>query len=136
MATIEPPKVVVRYADGRVVKGFTQDFFPGKPAFHVRPPDAKGPGDSAAVSFGAVKAVFFVKDFAGNPQYVKKRVIEGAKPKGRVVEVKFKDGEVLVGTTTGYDPSRPGFFVFPIDTEGNNIRVYIVSSAVGSVRDI
>jgi hypothetical protein len=80
--------------------------------------------------------VFFVKDFAGNPQYVKKGLIEGAKPKGRVVEVSFKDGEILVGTTMGYDPKRPGFFVFPVDTDGNNIRAYIVSTAVGAVRDL
>jgi hypothetical protein len=136
MEKVEPPKVVVRYLDGRVVKGHTQDFFPGKPGFHVRPDEAKSPAESVEVSFADLKAVFFVKDFAGNPQYVKKGSIEGVKPKGRVVEVSFKDGEILVGTTMGYDPKRPGFFVFPIDTEGNNIRAYIVSIAVGAVRDL
>lgn len=136
MEKIEPPKVVVRYLDGRVVKGHTQDFFPGKPGFHVRPYEPKSPGEFVEVPFADLKAVFFVKDFAGNPQYVKKRAIEGSKPQGRVVEVTFKDGEILVGTTTGYDPKRPGFFVFPIDTAGNNIRAYIVSSAVGAVRDL
>jgi small nuclear ribonucleoprotein (snRNP)-like protein len=136
MEKIDSPKVVVRYRDGRVVKGHTQDFFPGKPGFHVRPFEANSPGESVTVSFADLKAVFFVKDFAGNPQYVKKRSIEGPKPQGRLVEVTFRDGEILVGTTTGYDPKRPGFFVFPVDTQGNNIRAYLVSSAVGAVRDL
>ena len=136
MEKIEPPKVVVRYVDGKVVKGYTQDFFPGKPAFHVRPFEAKSPPESLEVSLAHLKAVFFVKDFAGDPQYVEKKSAEGPKPLGRRVEVKFKDGEILVGTTTGYDPKRPGFFVFPIDTQGNNIKAFIVSAAVGAVRDI
>ena len=38
------------------------------------------------------------------------------------------DGEVLVGSTLGYDPKRQGFFIFPADPKSNNVRVYIVSS--------
>ena len=30
-------KVVVRYADGQVIKGYTQDFFPNKDRFHLQP---------------------------------------------------------------------------------------------------
>jgi hypothetical protein len=41
---------------------------------------------------------------------------------------------VIVGTTTGYDPKRPGFFLFPIDPTANNVRVYMVASAVRSAR--
>jgi hypothetical protein len=50
------------------------------------------------------------------------------------MEVTFKDGEVLVGTTLGYDPSRPGFFIFPADPKSNNIRVFAVATAVKKVR--
>jgi hypothetical protein len=50
------------------------------------------------------------------------------------VEVTFKDGEVLVGATLGYDPKRQGFFIFPADPKGNNVRVYVVSSFVEKVR--
>ncbi len=32
---MEAVKVVLRYADGRVVKGVTQDFFPNKDRFHL-----------------------------------------------------------------------------------------------------
>ena len=34
-ARMEPTKVVARYIDGRVIKGFTQDFFPNKDSFHL-----------------------------------------------------------------------------------------------------
>jgi hypothetical protein len=82
-----------------------------------------------------LKAVFFVRDFAGNPMHEeRKEYKEGEKPQGRKVEVMFKDGEVLVGTTLGYDPSRPGFFIFPADPKSNNVRVFVVSTAVKKVR--
>lgn len=46
----------------------------------------------------------------------------------------FKDGEVLVGTTLGYDPHRSGFFIFPVDPQGNNLRVFAVVKSVAKVR--
>jgi len=61
-------------------------------------------------------------------------IAPGEKVQGRLIEVTFKDGEVLVGSTTGYDPKRPGFFFFPIDPKSNNIKAYILSSAVRGVR--
>jgi hypothetical protein len=82
-----------------------------------------------------LKAVFFVKDFAGDPQYrERKKYLEDEKPSGKKVEVTFKDGEVIVGSTLGYDRSRPGFFVFPADTNANNIRVFAISPSVKNVR--
>ena len=50
------------------------------------------------------------------------------------MEVTCKDGEVMVGTTTGYDPKRPGFFLFPVDPSSNNMRVFLVTSAVRNAR--
>ena len=126
--------MVARYLDGKRVKGFSQDFFPNKDRFHVYPA-AKPSGEAMEVLLKELKAIFFVKDFAGNSLYnERKKYIEGEKPSGRKVEVTFKDGEVLVGSTLGYDPSRPGFFVFPADPKCNNIRVFAVSTAVKKVR--
>ncbi len=50
------------------------------------------------------------------------------------MEVTCVDGEVIVGTTTGYDPKRPGFFLFPIDPLANNTRVFMVTSAIKTAR--
>ena len=131
---MEPVKVVARYVNGKRVKGFSQDFFPNKDRFHVYPA-AKPSGEAAEVLVKELKAVFFVQDFAGNSLYnERKKYLEGDKPSGRKVEVTFMDGEVLVGTTLGYDPSRPGFFLFPVDPKSNNIRVFAVSTSVKKVR--
>jgi hypothetical protein len=131
---MEPVKVVARYVNGKRVKGFSQDFFPNKDRFHVYPA-AKPSGEAVEVLVKELKAVFFVQDFAGNSLYnERKKYLEGEKPSGRKVEVTFMDGEVLVGTTLGYDPSRPGFFLFPVDPKSNNIRVFAVIPAVKKVR--
>lgn len=131
---MEPVKVVARYVNGKRVKGFSQDFFPNKDRFRVYPA-AKPSGEAVEVLVKELKAVFFVQDFAGNSLYhERKKYLEGEKPSGRKVEVTFMDGEVLVGTTLGYDPSRPGFFLFPADPKSNNIRVFVVSTSVKKVR--
>ena len=133
---MEPLKVVARYIDGRIIKGFSQDFFPNKDRFHVSPAD-KSSDEGVEVFFKSLKAVFFVRDFAGDAQYhERKEYTQGDKPSGRKIEVTFKDGEVLVGTTMGYDPNRPGFFLFPADPKSNNIRVFAVTTAVKKVRYI
>jgi hypothetical protein len=133
---MEPVKVVVRYLDGRVMKGFTQDFFPNKDRFHLHHA-AKSSGESVEVMLKDLKAIFFVQDFEGNAQYSERKSYgEGERAQGRKVEVTFVDDEVLVGSTMGYDPNRPGFFIFPADPKSNNIRVFAVSSSVKKVRNL
>ena len=132
---MEPSKIVVRYRDGRTLKGTTQNFFPNKPNFHVNRVGSTGPGDVIEVRLEDLKAVFFVRDFTGNAKHVeKKKLSPGERTQGRMMEVTCKDGEVIVGTTTGYDPKRPGFFLFPIDQSANNARVFMVTGAVGTAR--
>ncbi len=130
----EPGKIVVRYADGTVLKGHASDFFPNKPLFHLFPIDE--PQDKAiAVQIKDLRAIFFVRDFARDPLYSEgKEFAEGARPPGRKMEVTFRDGEVLVGSTLGYDPQRPGFFIIPADPKSNTLRVFVVSAAVTNVR--
>ncbi len=131
---MEKVKVVVRYSCGRLIKGFTQDFFPTKKLFHLTPADNPSDGP-IEVSIDDLKAIFMVGDFVGFPLYKeRKKYVEGEKPSGQKVEVTFIDGEVLVGSTLGYDSKRQGFFIFPADSKSNNIRVYVVSSFVEKVR--
>lgn len=128
-------KIVAHYADGRVVKGYSQDFFPNKPHFHLFPAFGEPTDKAIEVRIQELKAVFFVRDFAGNPSYnERKGFAEGERPPGRKVEVTFRDGEVLVGTTLGYDPKRLGFFFIPADPKSNNLKVFAVSAAVTNVR--
>ncbi len=126
--------MVVRYSCGRVIKGFTQDFLPAKKLFHLTPADTPS-GEPIEVSIEDLKAIFIVGDFDGCPLYKeRKKYVEGERPSGKKVEVTFRDGEVLVGSTLGYDHKRQGFFIFPADPKSNNIRVYVVSSSVEKIR--
>lgn len=127
-------KVVVRYADGRLIKGMTADFFPNKDIFHVSvvgsPPDA----EPLEVSAKELKALFFVRTFEGDPEYNERKAFNPDRPPvGRQIKVVFRDGEVLVGTTTGYKPDRPGFFVVPADDNSNNERCFVITSAAQKV---
>ncbi len=125
--------VVVRYLDGRVIKGTTFDFSPTKPVFHIQ--QAGGEGVSE-VDIKDLKAVFFVKDLEGKPDYAERKVIpeEPKRGKGVPIAVLFKDGELLAGYTLGYNPGGQGFFVIPLDPDSNNIRIYVVRSSVDDVK--
>jgi len=82
-----------------------------------------------------LKGVFFVRDFMGDPNFQeRKEFIEGARIIGKALEVTFKDGELIVGSSLNYDPERPGFFISPADPKGNNLGVFVVSQAVSKVR--
>lgn len=127
-------KVVARYADGRMVKGSTSDFVPTKDVFHVADATA-GPGaPPIRIQLSELKALFFVKDFGGSPKHKPNNAfVQGRPVAGRKIEVVFKDGETIVGTTQGYQPGRPGFFMVPADPDVNTERCYVVAAATKSV---
>jgi hypothetical protein len=132
---MEPAKVVVRYADGRIIKGFTEDFLPTNPSFHVQPLDPGTSTDAVEIFVRNLKAVFFVRDFSGDPKYQeRKEFFEGEKIIGKILEVTFKDGELIVGCSLSYDQDRPGFFISPADPKGNNLAAFVLFQAVSKVR--
>jgi hypothetical protein len=127
-------KTVVRYQDGRVIKGFTRDFMPNKESFHLIPMNSQPDAKPIVISVRELKAVFFVKDFKGDSEYQDKKTIDPQKSViGRKIKVVFKDGELLVGTTQGYQPGRPGFFIFPSDPQSNSDRCYVISAATTEI---
>ncbi len=134
---MEPAKVIVKYINGTVMKGFTQNFSPNRDWFHLTPVD-KSSGETIQVLVKRLKAIFIVRDFVGNPKHdERKKYVEGESPPGVKLEVTFNDGEVMVGSASlGYDAKRQGNFIIPADRGSNNIRVFVVSSAVKSVRQL
>jgi len=122
-------QVVVHFADGRLVKGQATDFFPNKETFHMTERDSK---ETHEIKVAELKGVFFVKTFEGNRTRHERKDME--RPgMGKRIQVKFKDGEMLIGYTSGYSPDRAGFFVFPADPESNNEKVFVVMAATESV---
>ena len=126
-------KIVVRYKDGRVIKGFSHDFNPGRSQFAIWPSINAPVHEGMLVPLSVLKAVFFVRDFQGDASYTEERTF-GQAAHGRKLEVTFSDNETLVGTTLSYRPDGQGFFVIPADPRANNLRVFVVTSAVRHVR--
>ena len=127
-------KIVARYSDGRLVKGVTSDFFPGRETFHVSLAAAAPGTVPVEIRVTDLKALFFVKDYAGDPKHAGRNEFDPSRPQaGRRIRVVFKDGEVMVGATQGYQPGRQGFFVIPADPDTNTERCYVVSSSTREV---
>jgi hypothetical protein len=125
-------RLVVRYLDGRLLKGFNLDFAPAKGLVQVWMA-ANGPKESCVtVPFKNLKAIFFVHDLSGAP--VLQPGVDTRTECGRQIEVTFVDGEVLVGTTLSYTREGPGFFVTPLSGNGNNLSLFVVAGAVRQVR--
>jgi hypothetical protein len=121
-------KIIVRYNDNRVVKGYSNNFFPNKLFFHIESTD----GDSHRIDMDGLKAVFFAKDFEGNKEHRDdySHEVRGA---GRKMRVEFMDGEVVVGYSLAYSADRQGFFLTPADVNGNNERIFVLNDSSKSV---
>jgi hypothetical protein len=122
----EAQRVVAHFKDGRIIKGYTYDFIPPLKNFTIT--SGERSDDSTEICTTELKALFFVKSFEGNKQYVAKNTFDDAymlDRQGLKVRVTFSDGEVMRGTTP--DPTRifKGFFVIPVDPKGNNDKVYV-----------
>ena len=120
-----------------MAEGAAEPAVPAVDRFHLQPQQKSSGQDTRQVLVRDLKAIFFVKDFGGNPTYDERRQFaDSDKPPGRKMEILFRDGEKLVGSTLGYEPNRPGFFIHPADDKSNNIRVFVVQAFVDKVRNI
>lgn len=122
-------KIVVRFADGITIKGTTGDFSPNKNMFHIQD---KNTNEVIQVFVKDLKAVFFVKDFKGDPTHNENVDIERA-GLGKKILIDFKDGEQLVGYTQGFSRDRAGFILFPCDPDSNNEKALIVTTATSNI---
>jgi hypothetical protein len=126
-------KVVVACIDGRRLKGHAYNFSAAADHFQLFSEDESSRHAGVLVKFTDLKAIFFVKDFAGNSRYQDRHDLP-PHGHGRGIEVTFKDGETIAGTTESYNPQRIGFFLFPADQGGNNIRIFVVNKSVRQVK--
>lgn len=138
----EKEKVVIRFNNGRVLKGYLKEFFQDSPAILF---EEAGKKEFYAISVRELKAIFFVKTFEGKNGYKEKKKYGERKQAGKKIFVKFKDGESFVGYLSGDmpwdkgfflskpDDKRTGFFIVPADEESNNEKAYIIKSSVKDV---
>jgi len=132
-------KVIVKFKDGKILKGWTENISPNKETFHLYKTEEfreKGEKDIVEIKLSSLKVVFFVKNHKGNKDYKKVRTFEGQPkitPSQRKIIVTCNDDEKIYGTTLGYNPIKKGFFISPIDPEDNNERIFIIQESVKSV---
>jgi hypothetical protein len=126
-------RVVARYLNGRLIKGFSRDFNPSRNEFALWPTPYAAESERVVLPMDGLKALFFVRDLDGDSAYVEEKTFEQP-THGTRVEVTFHDGEVIVGTTLGYRADAQNFFLSPVDPRGNNLRVFVLMSAVRYVR--
>jgi uncharacterized protein DUF6982/PilZ domain-containing protein len=124
-------KVIARFIDGRIVAGYTNDFHPTKQQLHLFPNPRQG--ESTFIPLAQLKALFFVREFSGDPTLVESKDFVDP-PQGRKVEVAFHDNEVMVGSTLGYRGEGNGFFLHPADGRSNNLRVFVTAAGVRRMR--
>jgi hypothetical protein len=130
----EAVRVVVRFTEGKVLKGTTQDFLPNRPTFHLTRTDG---GPMVEVQCKSLKAVFFVRTFKGDPLRTSVKgflAAPAATALGKKIAVRFTDGELLCGYTLAYQSGREGFFMTPADPQSNNLRVYVVTASTAEVK--
>jgi hypothetical protein len=126
-------RIVVRFADGALLRGYTNSFHPDAAHLQLSPTLNTDPRERLLVPIVRLKAVFFVRNLAGNAEHVESNAFDHT-PRARKVEVTFRDGEVVAGSTLNYKPDGQGFFLTPANGRGNNQRVYVVLAAVRHLR--
>jgi hypothetical protein len=121
-------KTVVRFKDKTLLKGKVNDFSPFYKFFNLELMN----GDVVTIDIDKIKAIFFVKSFAGNKNhtYKYKDRLFGV---GDKIITRFADGETLVGYSLHLDYSPRGFFITPADLKGNNKYVFASKSAIESM---
>ena len=123
-------KVVIRYTDGRVLRGFAPKR--NDTALEDTLPDSlvvkESDGKPVKVVASNIKAIFFVKSFEGDQDYTEFKVFSGRPSgKGVWVRVRFQDGEVIEGVAPNCFEtySKALFYITPPDPRSNNQGVLV-----------
>jgi hypothetical protein len=119
-------KLILRLKDGSMLRCSSR--IPFSAAFEsVTVIDERGEVHKIPIS--EIKAIFFVKDFNGNPNYkAGKEFGEGSPKAGKTISVKFHDGETIKGKVINLAEGQNGFFLYPADPLDNNEKVFVVRS--------
>jgi len=126
--------VVAHYLNGNIVKGSSIDVAPGKGFCHIRTDEG-----ITKVEFKELKALYFVKDLAGDSKRDDTHEVEQDDMRlrgSRLLEVVFKDDERLVVLCNTFPPKSERFFVLPVDMDSNNKRILINRDAIVSISEV
>jgi hypothetical protein len=125
-------KIVVHDKKGNILKGTTADFFPKRPLFHLALRTSAGE-EMQNILMDNLKAIFFVKDFAGNRNYKETKSFANVVSSGKKITALFRDGEIISGYAHSINMEQPGLFLVPADPKSNNERIFIVFSSLSTL---
>ena len=124
-------KIVVHYLDRTLERGHARFFFHVQDQAEMTDLD----GNRKKIDLNRVKAVFFVKQFEGDPEYGERKEFADDSPTfGQRIQIVFIDGEILLGRAMGYRPEEKGFYFKPADPKSNNQVIFVPVSALKEVR--
>ncbi len=133
-------KVILRFLDGKRLKGYIKNLTIADDSVFI---EEEGSPNPEKVRVKDLKAIFFVKNFEGNKEYRERKAFIKTDASCKKVFVRFKDGESMTGCIDGDTPWEKGFFLesqkgngfflIPADRESNNIRIFVITSAVNDV---
>ena len=116
-------KVVVHTRKGEIIHGFAnQDLIKTSVKVITRQ------GKQRTFKVQQIKAVFFVKDFDGDPEYAEVKFMTKEPNRSTIwARVQFQDGEIQEGKIPNNVEllNEPGFFLWPLDRDTNNELIYV-----------
>jgi Family of unknown function (DUF6982) len=107
--------VVARFIAGETIEGNLIRFEPGPGILQLRTGSGK-----RNLNCSELKALFFLRRPSASilpESYLK--------PGGKKVRVTFVDGEEITGYSYGLHPLQKGFYLYPINKDDRNERIYI-----------
>lgn len=133
-------KTVIHLADKTLIKGYLKDHtgtWRGQDPVYTPLPEEFElklvEGGSATICLGQAKAVFFVREFEGQPAYNELRFFKNVPEfQGLWVRLRFIDDEITEGLVHNSLPllMGPGFFLKPPDPQSNNKMVYAMKKSL------
>lgn len=125
-------KLVVHLVNGEIVKGYSSNFAPLKPSFHLKL-IGEGPVCIEKIFLDKLKAVFFVNSFIGDSSTIDSHDFTQVPLSGKHMIVHFYDDEKFYGVSETVHSDRAGFFLNPIDPNSNIIRAFVINSFIEKV---
>jgi len=124
-------KIVTHLKDGSLIKGFASEIVPTRPDFEVVTPDQV----RKKIEFKDLKAIFFVKDFKGNPFCQESKSFSPNSPAwGVEARVELWDHEVVIGKILLFPEDKDWFYLYPADTRSNNVRILLMRDCIRDLR--
>ena len=93
-------------------------------------------GENRTIETGAVKAVYFIRDFTASFELDRKTFLSRPKLDGLWVRLRFRDGDEMEGLVTNdlLDLLDTGVRLTPPDLHGNSLRVFIPRTALAEMK--